>query len=82
MQSPSSFSFEDVAMHADTSSCWTAINGNVYDLTNWISKHPGGPDKIVAICGIDGSSAFNGQHGEAMRPNKELAEFLIGSLTQ
>jgi cytochrome b involved in lipid metabolism len=70
-----------VATHAGASSCWAAINGKVYDLTNWINQHPGGPDKILAICGTDGSAAFNGQHGGERRPESELANFYIGTLT-
>jgi cytochrome b involved in lipid metabolism len=80
-QSGTSYSLADVAQHNSSSSCWSAINGKVYDLTSWINQHPGGPDKILAICGIDGSSAFNAQHGGQSRPANELAGFLIGDLT-
>jgi cytochrome b involved in lipid metabolism len=78
----SSYTLADVAKHKSSSSCWTAINGNVYDVTTWINQHPGGPQAILSLCGTDGSSAFNGQHGTQRRPNTELASFLIGSLAQ
>jgi len=71
-----------VAQHNAASSCWAAINGNVYDLTNWINQHPGGPENILAICGTDGSAAFNAQHGGQRQPAAELAQFLLGPLTQ
>lgn len=75
------YTVADVTTHKDATSCWSSINGKVYDLTSWIDQHPGGSDKILSICGIDGSSAFNDQHGEERRPENELAGFLIGTLT-
>ncbi|HVM73938.1 MAG TPA: cytochrome b5-like heme/steroid binding domain-containing protein [Candidatus Paceibacterota bacterium] len=77
-----SYTLAQVATHNSASSCWSAINGNVYDLTNWINQHPGGPEHILAICGIDGSSAFNAQHGGQARPAAELKNFYIGTLAQ
>src|SRR4051812_33182532 len=55
------YTLADVSKHKDASSCWTAINGGVYDVTSWIDQHPGGRDAILSLCGKDGSSAFNGQ---------------------
>lgn len=68
----------DLAKHATAKSCWSAVNGNVYDLTRWISQHPGGQSVIIGICGKDGSAAFNGQHGGASRPASFLAKYKIG----
>jgi cytochrome b involved in lipid metabolism len=77
----SSYTLADVAKHKDASSCWAAINGGVYDLTAWIDQHPGGPDRILSICGTDGSAAFDAQHGGQGRPAEMLATFKIGVLT-
>ena len=79
---PSHYTMGDVAKHDSRSSCWTAINGSVYDVTRWIDQHPGGADAILSLCGIDGSGAFNAQHGGQRRPASELAAFQIGSLAQ
>lgn len=76
------YTLAQVAEHKDASSCWTTINDGVYDLTSWINQHPGGPEAILSICGIDGSSAFNAQHGGQRRPEQELASFKIGTLAQ
>ena len=75
-----SYSLTDVSAHRDASSCWTAINGKVYDVTSWTDQHPGGRQAILSICGTDGSSAFNGQHGGQKRPESELTNFFIGNL--
>ncbi|MGC9605149.1 MAG: cytochrome b5-like heme/steroid binding domain-containing protein [Minisyncoccia bacterium] len=77
----SGYTMADVAKHNSASSCWTAINSKVYDLTNWIGQHPGGQQAILSICGIDGSAAFNNQHGGQSRPANELAAFYIGDLS-
>ena len=63
------------------SSCWSIINGNVYNLTTWISSHPGGKSAITSLCGIDGTSAFNSQHRNESRPESRLATYLLGKLT-
>lgn len=75
-----SYTMAQVATHADASSCWAAIDGNVYDLTNWISRHPGGQRAILGLCGTDGTSAFDRQHGGQARPAQELKQYLLGPL--
>lgn len=77
-----SYTLAQVATHNSAQSCWTAINGGVYDVTAWVSQHPGGAQAILSLCGTDGSSAFNGQHGGERRPAQELAGFKIGTLIQ
>ena len=76
--SQKTYTMTDVATHKNASSCWSIINDKVYDLTSWIGQHPGGPQRILSICGSDGSSAFNDQHGGQRRPERELAGFYIG----
>lgn len=78
--SATSFTMAQVKQHASASSCWTAIDGKVYDLTSWINQHPGGPDRILSLCGTDGTAAFHAQHGTQTRPNNVLAGFYIGKL--
>jgi cytochrome b involved in lipid metabolism len=75
------FTMTQVAAHKSSASCYTVISGEVYDLTSWISQHPGGSSAILSICGVDGTAAFNGQHGGQSRPASELAGFKIGVLS-
>lgn len=79
-KAPGTYAMADVATHNSGTSCWSAINGDVYDLTSWINQHPGGPQAILIICGKDGSAAFNDQHGGQRRPANELTGFKIGTL--
>jgi len=71
---------EEVMKHDSGTSCWSIVYGNVFDLTKWISKHPGGPAVIRAICGKDGTSAFEGQHAGQGRPANQLSNYLLGKL--
>lgn len=74
------FTLAQVAEHGTAASCWAAINGDVYDLTDWIGRHPGGPSAIRSICGTDASVAFNNRHGAEDEPNQALDGFEIGVL--
>lgn len=77
---PKTYSMAEIAMHNSRASCWSAVNGSVYDLTRWISAHPGGSQAILYMCGIDGTEAFTAQHGGQSRPESELAKLKIGTL--
>ena len=74
------YTMEQVAEHDDDQSCWTVINGEVYDVTSWVVRHPGGPDRIRGLCGQDGTRNFTGQHEGQEVPAGRLAEFKIGTL--
>jgi cytochrome b involved in lipid metabolism len=73
-------SMETVAMNDSEDSCWSVINGNVYDLTDWISSHPGGASRILGLCGIDGTSQFEGQHGGSASAEGTLESYLLGPI--
>ncbi len=78
--SAKTYAMTEVATHKDGTSCWSTINGSVYDLTTWIPQHPGGSQAIAALCGKDGTAAFNGQHGGSAMQENKLATFKIGVL--
>ena len=75
------YTIAQVAIHNNEASCRSVINGAVYDLSTFISKHPWWDRNIIRICGIDGSIAFNWKHGWQSGPEQTLAEFKIGILT-
>lgn len=83
---------DEVSKHSQPSDCWTIINGEVYDITEYISSHPGGSE-IERACGTDASTIFNQretQSGEAVgsgtphssRASSQLNNYLLGSLEQ
>jgi hypothetical protein len=63
-------------------SCWTVIDGVVYDLTRWISNHPGGSGAILFLCGTDGTNAFSAQHQNQARPAIRLDTYRLGPLNK
>lgn len=72
------YTLAEVKKRSTSKSCWSIINKNVYDLTKWINRHPGGSSVIQSICGGDGTKSFSGQHRGQARPANELAPFKIG----
>ena len=78
----SEYTMTNVKKNNSAQSCWSVINGNVYNLTQWINSHPGGSTPIRGICGVDGSSSFNGKHGRQSNPNETLSGYLLGPLAK
>lgn len=74
------FTLEMVKQNNSERSCWTIIDGYVYDLTKWITSHPGGAGAIRSLCGVDGTTAFKAQHLNQSRPEQRLEGFLLGPL--
>jgi len=74
------YTMKEIAMHNSLKSCYTAVNGSVYDLTEFIDQHPGGIQAIESLCGIDGTAGFQAQHEGQRRSENELASVKIGIL--
>ena len=74
------YTLAQVAQHATAASCWAVVSKNVYDLTDWVDRHPGGRARILSMCGKDSTDAFTQQHGGQKRPEADLAGFKIGQL--
>jgi cytochrome b involved in lipid metabolism len=71
---------EEVNKRDSSASCWSIIYGNVFNLTKWISKHPGGAEKIRAICGKDGTTSFERQHTGDGGAANQLSSYFLGKL--
>jgi cytochrome b involved in lipid metabolism len=74
------YTMEQIATHNTPTDCWAAVNGGVYNLTNWIAEHPGGQFPIISMCGKDGTTMFLNAHGGQGDPARELATLKIGDL--
>ncbi|CAG7969138.1 unnamed protein product [Penicillium salamii] len=53
---------DDILQHNHRKSCWIAIHGNVYDVTEFLNAHPGGAKVILQSAGKDASQAFDSVH--------------------
>jgi len=52
----------ELQRHNDKQDCWIAIDGFVYDFTDFLEDHPGGPEFLLKVAGADGSRAFFNVH--------------------
>jgi cytochrome b involved in lipid metabolism len=46
--------------------CWVAINGVVYDFTEFVDEHPPGAESITKLAGTDGTKEFINVHNFKM----------------
>jgi predicted heme/steroid binding protein len=57
---------KELKRHYSPGDCWVAVDGIVYDLTNFADSHPGGANAIHALAGTDGSDVFFSVHSTGL----------------
>lgn len=67
-----------VAKHNTKNNCYLVINNNVYDVSSYISYHPGGSRVIVSNCGKEVTGLFARIHSN--RAWDLLAKYKIGTV--
>ena len=72
------FSWESIKQHNTRESCWIVVDGFVYDVTSWLSKHPGGDIVIINSTMVDCTDIFNAYHPKEVR--KMLSCYKIGQV--
>ncbi|CAI2163869.1 10968_t:CDS:10 [Funneliformis geosporum] len=73
------FTWEELANHNKADDAYVAVRGNVYDITNFIKRHPGGEDILLFAAGRDATQAFETYH-ELGKPDLVLKKYFIGTL--
>lgn len=78
------YDLNEVEKHATESDCWMAIEGRVYDVTDFVAQHPGGK-AILNGCGKDATTLFNERPTNNKGPHpaqamQQLEQFVIGNL--
>ncbi|XP_024887902.1 cytochrome b5-like, partial [Temnothorax curvispinosus] len=58
---------------------WIVIYDNVYDVTDYMQQHPGGPELLEEYAGKDATSGFD-DFGHSSDAKKMLKKYLIGEL--
>jgi cytochrome b involved in lipid metabolism len=75
-----------LAAHNTAGSCWLLISGKIYDVSNYLTAHPGGADTIIQHCGTDSTEAFatrgGGQRDHSAYAYDMLANYYIGDFGQ
>lgn len=73
---------EELAKHSTKEDCWLQIDSKVYDVTNFVSKHPG-KDAILFGCGKDATAMFNKRPdgtSHSDRARVTMTQFQIGTV--
>ncbi|KAK0730854.1 FMN-dependent dehydrogenase-domain-containing protein [Lasiosphaeris hirsuta] len=74
------FSAEEVAQHKSADSCWVVLYGNVYDVTDFLSEHPGGSKIILQLAGQDATDEFDPVHPPGTLEGNLKPEAKLGTI--
>lgn len=77
------YSLAEIAEHATLESCWMAIEGRVYDFSDYIPQHPAPPRIMQAWCGREATEGMRSKGiGRAHSPAAwaMIQRYLIGEL--
>ncbi len=77
---PKTFTTEEVAKHNIKTDCYLIVNNQVYDVSSYIGKHPGGVRRIVDVCGQETSQIFASIHSNFAW--NLLKEYYIGDISK
>ncbi|CAH7690004.1 hypothetical protein BY996DRAFT_4589136 [Phakopsora pachyrhizi] len=71
---------EDLTDHQSPTNCWVSLNGKVYDVSSFISDHPGGDALILKYAGHDIGQAMEdpNEHAHSQSAYDLLEEFQVG----
>lgn len=72
-------SLDELGKHKQENDCWIAVDGQVYNVTNFLDRHPGGPNVILKVAGTDATKQFLKFHPTSVTRLLEESEKL-GSL--
>ncbi|CAM8979302.1 unnamed protein product [Rhodiola kirilowii] len=74
-----SFTFQEVSQHDKFNDCWIVIHRKVYDVTTFLTEHPGGQEIILGCTGRDATREFEeSDHSEEAKKLKE--KYYIGEI--
>lgn len=76
---------KEISKHNNPNDCWIIVNNSVYNVTSYLSIHPGGAKKIISYCGQDATQAFMTKGGKGSHSNsakKDLLLLKIGDVNQ
>ncbi|KAJ2951472.1 hypothetical protein O0L34_g13623 [Tuta absoluta] len=69
----------EVKKHKRPKSCWIIIHNKVYDVSRFLSEHPGGEDTLLEVAGSDATQAFE-DVGHSDDARIMLKQYEIGCL--
>ncbi|XP_054856420.1 cytochrome b5 [Eublepharis macularius] len=76
---PPLFTLAEVAQRNTAREAWLVIRGRVYDVTRFVSEHPGGEEVLLEQAGRDATEPFE-DVGHSADAWEMLDQYLIGEL--
>jgi cytochrome b involved in lipid metabolism len=74
------FTAEQVLERSRGKECWVIINRNVYNVSNYLHKHPGGAQVIRKFSGQDCTDTFKMIHKQIDKALQLLSQYQVGVL--
>lgn len=77
------YTLAEVERHANEDSCWIAVEGFVYDVTEYLPMHPTRPDILLERCGREATDGMRTKgYGRDHSPSAWalLDDYRIGNL--
>jgi len=75
------FTLDDVADHCCVTDAWTVVYDRIYDVTDYLHRHPGGEGVLMEYVGHDATNAFRSV-GHSRAAFAALDKYCVGILTQ
>lgn len=73
------YSSLEIEKHNNKDDLWIIINNEIYDVSKWKNKHPGGAAILVDFAGQDATDAFNSfHHLDLVRQRRLMESMKIG----
>lgn len=70
----------ELAEHKSRESCWLAVHGKVYNVTDFLDAHPGGAGLLLKSSGGDATSAYESIHNPELIEETLPEEALLGEV--
>ncbi|KAL2863553.1 FMN-dependent alpha-hydroxy acid dehydrogenase [Aspergillus lucknowensis] len=74
------FDAAEVAKHNSKESCWVILYGKVYDVTDFLSEHPGGSKIILKLSGKDATEEYDPIHPPGTLEENLKPEAFLGTV--
>ncbi|KAL3442645.1 FMN-dependent dehydrogenase-domain-containing protein [Aspergillus insuetus] len=74
------FDAAEVAKHNSKESCWVILYGKVYDVTDFLSEHPGGSKIILKLSGKDATEEYDPIHPPGILEENLKPEAFLGTV--
>lgn len=73
------YTVEEISNHNKKNDCWIIIGKKIYDVTHFLSDHPGGDNIIITYAGRNCTDVFE-DIGHSHKATEMLNLYFVGSI--